>query len=256
MRLSVPAQRRYFDGEVRVRLTDGGAVALRPLLHGELAPLDAVFSQMSAESRFSRYLAPMPHLPGSFRRALSDLDGRDRVAWLATAAGRPVGIGRYVRTAYDTADIAFEVVDDHQGRGIGSVLVEAVCTVATAYGVERVEAVVAPDNAPSIALLRRMGVRLVHDGGVLDGRGEIRLPVPARVDREAVLRLAARVARPSRSTDDRAAVAAGSPGPAHLGHGTCVTAPGSPRPGQRAWVSDQLASRSRARLDGEPGSAL
>lgn len=209
MRLSVPAPRRYADGQVRVRLTDGGRVALRPLLHGELAPLDAVFAGMSAQSRYSRYLAPMPHLPGSFRRTLSDVDGHDRVAWLATADGRAVGIGRYVRTAHDTADLAFEVVDDHQGRGIGSALVDAVCTVARAYGIARIEAVVAPDNAASIALLRRMGVRLVDDGGVLDGRGRIRLPVPARVDRDVVLRLAARAARASCAAGERPAVGTG-----------------------------------------------
>jgi len=180
------------DTHVRTRLPGGGYVDLRPLCRGETGPLDLVFGGLSSGSRQRRYLVPMPRLPGSFRRLLTDVDGCDHVAWLALAHGRPAGLARYVRSAPDRADLAFEVVDAQQGRGIGSVLVDAVGTVAAAHGIAWLEAVVEPDNAASLALLGRLGIRLAADGGLLAGRGRLRLPTPARVDRAAVLALAAR----------------------------------------------------------------
>ena len=108
---------------------------------------------------------------------------------MALVDGVPVGLCRFVRTAPDTAEIAFEVVDAEQGRGIGSALVDAVATVADASGITWLEATVAPDNGASIAVLDRIGVRLHPEDGLLEGRGRLQLPEPARVDRRAVLAL-------------------------------------------------------------------
>ena len=174
---------------VRVRLRDGGSVLLRPLASGEVSVLEGVFEGLSSQSRRQRFLIPMPRLPGSARRALADVDGHRHVAWVALVDGVPVGLCRFVRTAPDTAEIAFEVVDAEQGRGIGSALVDAVATVADASGITWLEATVAPDNDASISVLDRIGVRLHPEDGLLEGRGRLRLPEPARVDRRAVLAL-------------------------------------------------------------------
>lgn len=175
---------------VRVPLRDGGSVLLRPLVNGEVSVLDGVFEGLSARSRQQRFLVPMPRLPGAHRRALADVDDRRHVAWVALVHGEPVGICRYVATAPDTAELAFEVVDAHQGRGIGSALVDAVTTVAHARGITRLEASVEPGNVASEAVLARVGVRLVPFDGLLEGRGELRLAAPSRVNRRAVLALA------------------------------------------------------------------
>ena len=175
---------------LRVRLRDGGSALLRPLVGGEVSVLENVFDGLSRRSRHQRFLVPMPRLPGSARRALADVDGHRHGAWVALVDGVPAGICRYVRTAPDTAEIAFEVVDAHQARGIGSALVDAVATVADAAGIRWLEATVAPDNRASIAVLDRIGVRLHPEDGHLEGRGRLRLPEPARVDRRAVLVLA------------------------------------------------------------------
>ena len=93
--------------------------------------------------------------------------------------GQPVGICRYVRTGPDSAEIAFEVVDAEQGRGIGSALVDAVTTVAQANGITRLEATVEPGNNASVSMLGRLGIRLRLDEGLLEGSGEFTLPRPA-----------------------------------------------------------------------------
>lgn len=175
---------------VRVPLRDGGSVLLRPLVNGEVSVLDGVFEGLSARSRQQRFLVPMPRLPGAHRRALADVDDRRHVAWVALVDGEPVGICRYVATTPDTAELAFEVVDAHQGRGIGSALVDAVTTVAHDRGIRWLEATVEPGNLASEAVLARVGVRLVPSDGVLEGRGELVPPPSGRVDRRAVLALA------------------------------------------------------------------
>jgi RimJ/RimL family protein N-acetyltransferase len=190
---------------LRVRLRDGGSALLRPLAGGEVAAVDDVFDGLSGRSRHQRFLVPMPRLPGAARRALSDVDGHRHVAWVALVDGVPVGLCRYVRTAPHTAEVAFEVVDAEQGRGIGSALVDAVATVADAAGITCLEATVAPDNGASIAVLDRVGVRLHPEDGLLEGRGRLRLPEPARVDRRAVLALSG---QPDRQPANRASTAA------------------------------------------------
>lgn len=177
---------------VRVRLADGGAVILRPLRDGEINVLETVFEGLSAQSRQQRFLVPMPRLPGSARKALTNVDGHDHVAWVAMLDGLPVGICRYVRTGPDSAEVAFEVVDAQQRRGIASALVDAVTTVAHANGITRLEAIVEPGNRASVAVLNRLGIRLVPDQGLLEGSGQLRLfTLPSRVDRGAVLAIAA-----------------------------------------------------------------
>ena len=149
---------------------------------------------MSAESRARRYLTGMVRLPSTALEALTDVDGHRHVAWLASEHGQPVGIARLVQDAAGVADVAVEVVDDHHGLGIGSALVDAVTTVAAARGVRRVRASLTPDNEPSRRLVTRIGVRLHVVDGLLEGEGRLRLLHPPRIDRQAALALAGRVA--------------------------------------------------------------
>ena len=179
---------------VPVRLPGGRVVELRPLQHGERAPLLAVFEGMSSASRARRYLTGMVRLPSAMLGPLTDVDGHRHVAWLASADGRPVGIARYVLDGVGVAEVAVEVVDDHHGLGIGSALLDAVTTVAAARSVRRVRALLTPDNEPSRRLATRIGVRLQVVGDLLEGVGQLRLLDPARVDRQAVLALAGRAA--------------------------------------------------------------
>ena len=123
---------------------------VRPLTHDAGAALDRVFAGLSPHSRLLRYHAPMPRLPGSVRRALLDLDGRDRLGFVAevpTADGPlPVGLGRLVRTGPRTAELALEVVDDWQRRGVGRQLLAALHAAAEERGWTALEARVLPGN--------------------------------------------------------------------------------------------------------------
>ena len=185
-----PTSHRPAHDVVTVRLRDGRLVELRPLRRGERDALLAVFDGMSPESRALRYLTGMLRMPSATLDLLTDVDGDRHVAWLASAQGQPVGIARYVRDDAGIAEVAVEVVDDHQGLGIGSALVDAVTTVAAARGVDRVRALLSPDNEASRRLVTRIGIRLQVVDGLLEGEGRLRLLHPPRIDRQGVLALA------------------------------------------------------------------
>ena len=173
---------------VPAALRDGMA-ELRPLHAGEREPLRAVFAGLSPASRTDRYLTGVHHLTQAMEEALSAVDGRRHIAWLATVAGRPAGIARALHVAPATAELAFEVVDEHQGRGLGAALLDAVTTVAMMRGVRRVQATTLPSNHRSLRLFARMGLTLRASGGLLEGEAPLRLLEPPRVDRRAVLHL-------------------------------------------------------------------
>jgi L-amino acid N-acyltransferase YncA len=54
--------------------------------------------------------------------------------------------------------VAFAVTDEWQGRGVGTLLVDRLAADARAAGITRFVADVQPDNAPSLALARRLQV--------------------------------------------------------------------------------------------------
>jgi RimJ/RimL family protein N-acetyltransferase len=179
-------------GSVGLRLRDGSLAALRPLVRGETEPLLAVFEGMSETSRTLRYLTGLPRMPRQMLTTLTDVDGDRHASWLATVGGEPAGIARYVRLPGlpTTAELAFEVVDAHHGRGLGTVLLDAITTVAVARGVRRVQATLAPSNTASRRLLARIGAPARPVDGLLEADGPLQLLDPAVVDRAAVIRLA------------------------------------------------------------------
>lgn len=177
-------------GHVPTVLRDGGVADLRPLAHGERDTLLEVFAGMSPQARALRYFSGFPRMPGPMLSMLADVDGDRHLAWLAVVDGSRVGIARAIRLpgCATTAELAFEVVDAQHGRGLATVLVDAVTTAAAAKGVRRVEATVAAENGASRRLLGRLGLRGHVSEGLLELSGPLRLLDPPVVDRAAVVR--------------------------------------------------------------------
>ncbi len=152
--------------------------------------LDAVFDALSPASRYHRYLTGLSQLTGSMRTALTAVDGHSHIAWVGETNGHPVAIGRLIRVAPGTAEIAFEVVDAHQGRGLGTALLDTLMTVASVSGIDRIQATVLPSNDRSLRLLRAIGMAFRVEDGLLEGTAPVRLRETSVVDRAAVVRLA------------------------------------------------------------------
>jgi GNAT superfamily N-acetyltransferase len=99
----------------------------------------------------------------------TEIDYVDHFAWIALAAGEPgepaLGVARYVRLPEDrqAADAAVVVVDTHQGRGIGTLLLQALGAVALENGICRFRGYVLAENRPMIELLKHLGAEVTFD---------------------------------------------------------------------------------------------
>ena len=131
-----------------------------------------VFAGLSERSRRLRFLGSKPRLLQSDVDWLVDVGccGREAVVAVDPATGRTVGIARFVRDeGAPEAEIAFEVVDEWQGRGIGRRLVTELRALALEQGILRFRALIAHGNLPAAALVRGLGdvlVRRYEDGAV------------------------------------------------------------------------------------------
>ena len=163
-----PAGRRLTgvpEGRLVV-LRDGSAVAIRQVRSTDAPLLADGFARLSPESRRLRFLRRKDELSAAELRYFTDVDHHDHEALgaLDHAAGRGVGVARYVRDAGDphAAEIALTVVDDWQGRGLGTELLAQLSGRARAAGIRRFTALVSADNAAMTALLRRLCADPVH----------------------------------------------------------------------------------------------
>jgi len=150
----------------RVVLRDGSEV-VNPQVRSADPPQQAdCFARLSPESRRLRFLRRKDALSAAELRYFTDVDHHDHEALgaLDHAAGRGVGVARYVRDAGDphAAEIAVTVVDDWQGRGLGAELLAQLAGRARAAGIRRFTALVSADNAAMTALLRRLCADPVH----------------------------------------------------------------------------------------------
>lgn len=150
---------------VDVSLRDGGRIRMRPLVREDKALLQEGFERLSPRSRYLRFFSGMPHLPERMAASFTDIDHVDHFAWAAFACDEPgepgVGVARYIRSTDDpeVAEMAVTVVDAHQGRGIGTLLVYALAEVASLHGIRRFRGEVLTENAVMRGLLSRAHAR-------------------------------------------------------------------------------------------------
>jgi GNAT superfamily N-acetyltransferase len=165
---AVTARDSLPEGRV-VTLRDGSRVLLRPIEPDDKHELEEGFARLSRQSRYRRFFTAMDRLSDRQLAYFTEVDYHDHFAWVALAIDEPgspgVAVGRYIRLADDptSADIALAVTDEFQGRGLGSVLLEALVDVARDNGIEHFVGHVLADNAPMLALLRKAGAATSWD---------------------------------------------------------------------------------------------
>jgi acetyltransferase len=158
---------------VRVQLTDGTELLIRPIRPADKARLAAGLTRLSETSVQRRFLGPKPRLTQAELRYLTEVDGHDHYAIVAAAprTGDLVAVGRWVRLISDPldAEAAIVVCDDLQGRGLGKELARRLADAAREHGIRRIHATLLSDNPPAHALMRVIAERLsdgAHDHGV------------------------------------------------------------------------------------------
>ena len=160
--------------EADVVLQDGTTTHVRPIRPSDADALQAFHVGQSERSTYLRFFAPLERLSDRDLTRLVTVDHVDRVALVAVAAGidgteQIIGVARYDRIESDEAEVAFNIADAHQGRGLGSVLLEHLAAAARERGVRRFVAEVLPQNGRMIAVFKDAGyaVRQRTEDGIV-----------------------------------------------------------------------------------------
>jgi acyl-CoA synthetase (NDP forming)/RimJ/RimL family protein N-acetyltransferase len=174
---------RHWEADVLLR--DGQVAHLRPIGAADQDLLVEFYEQVSAESKYLRFFAPMPRLSERDVLRFTNVDYVDRVAFVLTVANKMIAVGRWDRIppAEDdpdpvvSAEVAFLVQDAHQGRGIAQVLLEHLAQAGRERGIDRFVAEVLPENRRMIHIFRDAGYRV--EGGYEDGVMRLVFPIDA-----------------------------------------------------------------------------
>ena len=70
------------------------------------------------------------------------------------------GGGRYIVVQPGQAEVAFVVVDEYQGRGIGGALMRHLTSIGRTAGLRTFIAEVLPENIPMLQLFKKSGLPL------------------------------------------------------------------------------------------------
>lgn len=158
----------YWEADVVLR--DGGTAHLRPIRPEDADALQAFHAGQSQASIYMRFFSFKPKLSGKEVRRFTEVDHINRVAFVITIGGEIMGIGRYDRLDDPAeAEVAFNISDAHQGRGIGSILLEHLAVAARENGIRRFTAEVLPDNRKMLMVFADAGydVKRQFDDGVV-----------------------------------------------------------------------------------------
>ena len=166
-------------------LRDGTTLRLRPPQADDAGALLEFFAGLSERSRYLRFHG-FPELGGGLVQPWVEPDWVSTGALLGTLDERVVALASYARLREPaTAEVAFAVADDLQGRGVGMRLLEQLAERAGAAGIERFLAIVMPENRPMLGVFEDAGFTIARalEGGEI----EVRFPIAATASyREAV----------------------------------------------------------------------
>src|SRR4051812_47426972 len=145
-----------------VLLSDGTTVHLRPIEPDDGDAIVALHSRFSERTRYLRYFSAYPRIPARDLHRFTHVDHHDREAFVVELGGELIAVGRYERLGAGApdAEVAFVVEDAHQGRGIGSVLIEHLVAAAQEEGITEFEADVLPENRTMLRVFADAGFRI------------------------------------------------------------------------------------------------
>lgn len=166
-------------------LRDGSPVLIRRVTPDDKPVLREAFARLSPETRYRRFMRPVKELSEKELDYLTQIDHTSHLAWVAVdpnSAEHPgLGVARCIRLPHDprTAEVAITVVDSHQGKGLGTLLLSMITRSAIQQGIDAFVAHVLVENAPMLKLFTELGGTVkLEDAGVI----AIRMPLPRRAE--------------------------------------------------------------------------
>ena len=157
--------------EADVVLRDGAAAHLRPVSPDDADRMARLHASQSDSSIYLRYFTFKSALTEKELKRFTQVDHVDRVSLVVLLDEEIIGVGGYDRLDDDReAEVSFNISDAHQGRGIGSILLEHLAAAGREHGLEEFSAEVLPGNRKMLAVFSEAGYevqRRFEDGVAL-----------------------------------------------------------------------------------------
>ena len=168
--------------EVDAVLRDGHVSQIRPIRPDDKAALVDLFEHTSSESRYFRFFRAKDQLTDKELDYFTEIDYDHRMAFIAFVDDVVVAVARYDRLVDEpeSAEVAFMVADAHQGRGIGTQMLQLMTAHARLHGVTGFEALVLSENGAMLRLFRASGYSLQRS--LHHGVYEVRFPTAESED--------------------------------------------------------------------------
>jgi GNAT superfamily N-acetyltransferase len=149
------------DYRIQETLSDGTAVTIRATRPDDKQRIVRAFEALEPRTIYLRFFHQKKALSEEELRRLTEMDFVREVALVATIAGEDeeiiIGLGRYAARG-PSAEIAFTVEEDYQGRGIASLLLHHLAHIAQRNGIAQLEAQVLAENTAMLAVFRHSGL--------------------------------------------------------------------------------------------------
>ncbi len=163
-------------------LRDGAAIRIRPARPADEEALVAFLRALAPKSRRLRFAALRPDLEA---QAHGWANSRGDDCSLLAEGGvdaRVIGQASFDRVGHDAAEVAFAVADDYQGRGVATLLLEALAEAAGEAGITTFCAEILPENMKMLEVFRASGfpLRLSSEPGAIMVEFPTALTGPAR----------------------------------------------------------------------------
>lgn len=145
-------------------LRNGRRVEIRALRPQDRDDMLAAVGRTSSQSLYRRFFGVRRNFSEAETAFFMNVDFVNHVALVALVeeGGRPViaGGGRYIVLQPGQAELAFAVVDQYQGQGLGTVLMRHLVAIAAEAGLHELVADVLPENVAMLKVFERSGLRV------------------------------------------------------------------------------------------------
>jgi len=139
----------------------------------------AGFNKLSETSVYHRFFGFKKELTETQIDEMLNVDNHDHIAWTAfdIIEDEPtgIGVGRFKRstTISTEAELGLTVIDEYQGKGVGTVLLAVMYYLGGAVGIETFTGIILVNNVRLIRRFYELGAQFSRNSNVY----EMRLPV-------------------------------------------------------------------------------
>ena len=160
-------------------LADGTTIGIRPARRDDLDAVREMHEKLSPDSLYMRFFSLSPRAADWEASRLCREPAPDHAALLALLDGELIGCGSYEcdDPPSTSAEVAMAVADDMHRRGVGTLLLEHLVSLARGRGLHAFTAETLSENAPMLRVFAEAGLQAHRT--LADGVYSLTFPLPA-----------------------------------------------------------------------------